>query len=44
MLEAAEVLVKPKGAERNRAWLATDIEVALDRFAERSGRRIRSTS
>ena len=38
-LEEAGVLLKAKGEERNRAWVAIDIVTVLDRFAERSGRR-----
>ncbi len=40
-LEGAGVLIKAKGEERNRAWVAIDIVTALDRFAERGGRRSR---
>ena len=40
-LEDAEVLVKAKGEERNRAWVAVEIVGALDRFAARIGRRNR---
>jgi predicted transcriptional regulator len=40
-LEHAGVLVKAKGEERNRAWVAVEIVSALDRFAERIGRRDR---
>lgn len=40
-LEDAGVLVKAKGEERNRAWVAVEIIGALDRFAERIGRRSR---
>ncbi len=43
-LESAGVLLKAKGEERNRAWVAVDIVTVLDRFAERSGRRTRSSS
>lgn len=40
-LEAAGVLVKARGQERNRAWIAIDVVAALDRFAEAGGRRAR---
>ncbi len=43
-LEDAGVLLKAKGEERNRAWVAVDIVTVLDRFAERSGRRARASS
>ena len=43
-LEDAGVLLKAKGEERNRAWVAIDIVTVLDRFAERSGRRTRASS
>ena len=43
-LEGAGVLLKAKGEERNRAWVAIDIVTVLDRFAERSGRRTRASS
>ena len=42
-LEAVGVLVKAKGEERNRAWVAVDIVAVLDRFAARSGRRNRGS-
>jgi Fic family protein len=38
-LEDAGVLVKARGQERNRAWVAVDVVAALDRFAAASGRR-----
>jgi len=41
-LEDAGVLLKAKGEERNRPWVAVDIVTALDRFAERSRRRTRA--
>jgi Fic family protein len=41
LLEEAGILVKAKGEERNRAWVAIEIVEVLDRFAERSGRRTR---
>ena len=40
-LEDAGVLVKARGQERNRAWIAVDVVAALDRFAEAGGRRAR---
>ncbi len=40
-LENAGVLVKARGKERNRAWVAVDVVAALDRFAEAGGRRAR---
>lgn len=40
-LEEAGVLVKARGEERNRAWVAVDVVAALDRFAEAGGRRAR---
>ena len=43
-LQAAGVLLKAKGEERNRAWVAVDIVAVLDRFAERAGRRTRATT
>lgn len=43
-LQDAGVLLKAKGEERNRAWVAIDIVAVLDRFAERSGRRTRASS
>lgn len=42
-LEDAGVLLKAKGGERNRAWVAIDTVTVLDRFAERCGRRTRAT-
>jgi Fic family protein len=42
-LESAGVLVKARGEERNRAWVATDVVAVLDRFAQRAGRRTRGT-
>lgn len=38
-LEETGILVKAKGEERNRAWVAVDVIAVLDRFAERGGRR-----
>jgi len=38
-LEDAGILVKAKGEERNRAWVAVDVIAVLDRFADRGGRR-----
>ena len=43
-LEDAGVLVKARGQERNRAWIAVDVVAALDRFAEAGGRRARPAS
>ena len=43
-LEAAGILVKAKGEERNRAWVAIDIVAVLDRFAARAGRRNRGST
>lgn len=43
-LEDAGVLLKAKGEERNRAWVAVDIVAVLDRFAARAGRRTRPGS
>jgi len=40
-LEDAGVLVKARGQERNRAWVAVDVVDALDRFADAGGRRAR---
>jgi Fic family protein len=40
-LEDVGVLVKARGQERNRAWIAVDVVAALDRFAAASGRRSR---
>jgi Fic family protein len=40
-LEDAGVLVKARGQERNRVWVAVDVIAALDRFAEDGGRRAR---
>lgn len=40
-LEDLGILLKAKGEERNRAWVATDIVSALDDFAVRAGRRQR---
>jgi Fic family protein len=40
-LEDGGVLVKARGQERNRAWIAVDVVAALDRFADASGRRAR---
>jgi len=40
-LEDIGVLVKARGQERNRAWIAVDVVGALDRFAEAGGRRER---
>ncbi len=42
-LEDAGALVKARGQERNRAWVAVDVVAALDRFAEPSGRRTKPT-
>jgi Fic family protein len=42
-LQAVGILVKAKGEERNRAWVAVDIVAVLDRFAARSGRRQRGS-
>lgn len=41
-LEDAGILVKARGEERNRAWVAVDVIAALDRFAGRGGRRNRA--
>jgi Fic family protein len=41
VLEEAGVLVKAKGEQRNRAWVAIEIVEALDQFAARAGRRSR---
>ena len=41
-LEDAGILVKAEGEQRNRAWVAVDVIAALDRFAERGGRRNRA--
>ena len=38
-LEDVGVLMKARGQERNRAWIAVDVVTALDRFAEAGGRR-----
>jgi Fic family protein len=38
------VLVKARGQERNRAWIAVDVVAALDRFAESSGLRGRPSA
>lgn len=43
-LEDLGVLVKARGQERNRAWIAVDVVAALDRFAEAGGRRARPPS
>ncbi len=40
-LEDAAVLVKARGRQRNRAWVAVDVVAALDRIAEAGGRRAR---
>jgi len=40
-LEDAGILVKARGEERNRAWVAVDVIAVLDRFADRGGRRNR---
>jgi Fic family protein len=42
VLEDAGVLVKARGEERNRAWVALEVLDVLDRFAARSGRRAAS--
>lgn len=38
-LEAAGIIAPTNSARRNRVWLAKDVINALDRFAERAGRR-----
>ncbi len=38
-LEAAGILTRAAGGQRNRAWIAQDVIDALDAFAERAGRR-----
>ncbi len=38
-LEAAGILTRAGGGQRNRVWLATEVLAALDAFAERVGRR-----
>lgn len=43
-LEDVGVLVKARGQERNRAWIAVDVVAVLDRFAEGSGRRGRPST
>jgi Fic family protein len=40
-LEDVGVLVKARGQERNRAWVAVDVVADLDRFADAGGRRAR---
>lgn len=40
-LVAAEVLTETTAARRNRLWQASDVTMAMDAFAARSGRRIR---
>jgi Fic family protein len=42
-LEDAGVVVKVRGQERNRAWIAVGVVAALDRFAQAGGRRARPT-
>lgn len=40
-LEEVGVLVKARGQQRNRSWVAVDVVATLDRFAAASGRRAR---